>query len=56
MRMGFMRPNEYCSHRNTPVNKLYICGSSSHSGGMILFAPAFCTAEKIAEDLGIDKC
>jgi phytoene dehydrogenase-like protein len=55
LQMGFMRPNEYCSRHNTPINKLYLCGSSSHSGGMILFGPAFCAAEKIAEDTGIDK-
>jgi phytoene dehydrogenase-like protein len=55
LQMGYFRPNEYCSHHDTPVNKLYLCGSSSHSGGMILFGPAFCAAEKIAADLGIDK-
>ena len=55
LQMGYFRPNEYCCQHSTPINKLYICGSSSHSGGMILFGPAFCAAEKIAEDLGIEK-
>ena len=32
-----------------------MCGASTHSGGMITFGPGYCAAEKIAEDLGIDK-
>jgi len=55
LQMGYFRPNELCSRHDTPIKKLYLCGSSSHSGGMITFGPAFCAIEKIAEDLGIDK-
>ena len=55
LQMGYMRPNEFCCQHDTPIKKLYIGGSSTHSGGMITFGPGFNAAEKIAEDLGIKK-
>ncbi len=55
LQMGYMRPNEYCCQHDTPIKKLYICGSSSYSGGMITFGPAVCATDKIAEDLGVEK-
>ncbi len=55
LQMGFMRPNEYCSDHSTPIGKLYICGSSSHSGGMANYGPGYCAANTIVENLGIKK-
>ncbi|MEM4450528.1 MAG: NAD(P)/FAD-dependent oxidoreductase [Nitrososphaerota archaeon] len=55
LQMGYMRPNEYCSQHSTPIKKLYLGGASTHSGGMVTYGPGFCAAEKIAEDLGIQK-
>ncbi len=55
LQMGYFRPNEFCGQHDTPVRKLYIGGSSTHSGGMITYGPGFNAAEKIAEDLGIKK-
>jgi phytoene dehydrogenase-like protein len=55
LQMGYMRPNEFCCQHDTPIKKLYVGGSSTHSGGMITFGPGFNAAEKIAEDLGIQK-
>lgn len=55
LQMGFLRPNEYCSNHATPLKKLYLGGSCTHSGGMITYGPGYCAVEKIAEDLGIDK-
>ncbi len=55
LQMGYFRPNEYCSQHDTTIRKLYIGGSSTHSGGMITYGPGFNAAEKIAEDLGIKK-
>ena len=55
LQMGYFRPNEFCCQHDTPIKKLYIGGSSTHSGGMITFGPGFNAAEKIAEDLGIQK-
>ncbi|MDO9228874.1 MAG: NAD(P)/FAD-dependent oxidoreductase [Syntrophales bacterium] len=55
LQMGYFRPNEYCSQHDTMIKKLYIGGSSTHSGGMITFGPGFNAAEKIVEDLGVKK-
>ena len=55
LQMGYFRPNEYCSQHDTTIKKLYIGGSSTHSGGMITYGPGFNAAEKIAEDLGVKK-
>ena len=55
LQMGYMRPNEFCCQHDTPIKKLYMGGSSTHSGGMITFGPGFNAAEKIVEDLGIKK-
>jgi phytoene dehydrogenase-like protein len=55
LQMGYFRPNEYCCQHLTPINKLYMCGACTHSGGMITFGPGYCATEKIAEDLGIEK-
>jgi phytoene dehydrogenase-like protein len=55
LQMGYMRPNEYCCQHDTPIKKLYLGGSSSHSGGMVTYGPGFNAAEKIAEDLKIKK-
>ena len=55
LQMGYFRPNEYCCEHTTPIKKLYMAGSCTHSGGMITFGPGYCATEKIAEDLGIEK-
>jgi len=55
LQMGFNRPNEYCSNHRTPVKKLYVCGASTYSGGTVIWGPGYLCANRIAEDLGIDK-
>jgi len=55
LQMGFYRPNEILSEHSTPIKKLFICGASTHSGGMITFGPGYNAVQKIAEDLSIDK-
>ncbi|MFC2009394.1 phytoene desaturase family protein [Chloroflexota bacterium] len=55
LQMGFLRPNELCSQGKTPIKNLYLCGASTHSGGMVLFGPAYNAANYIADDLGIEK-
>ena len=55
LQMGYFRPNEYCSQHDSPIKKLYLAGACTHSGGMITYGPGFNAAEKIAEDLGIEK-
>lgn len=53
--MGYNRPNDQCSHHQTPVKNLYLCGASTHSGGLVTFGPGYVAANRIAEDLGIKK-
>ncbi len=53
--MGYLRPNEECSQYSTPVNRLYICGASCHSGGLVTFGPGYNAANRIAEDMGLEK-
>ncbi len=55
LQMGYLRPNEECSQYATPVKNLYVCGASTFPGGLITFGPGYNAANKIAEDLGIDK-
>jgi len=55
LQMGFLRPNELCSQYETPIKNLYLCGASTHSGGMVLFGPGYNAANRIAEDLGVKK-
>jgi len=55
LQMGYLRPNEECSHYRTPVERLYICGASCHSGGLVVFGPGYNAVNTIAEDLGIEK-
>ena len=49
------RPMVECSDYRTPISKFYLCGSSSHPGGAITFAPGYNAASVIAEDLGLKK-
>lgn len=55
LQMGYLRPNEECSHYRTPVEGLYICGASCHPGGFVSFGPGYNAATAIAEDFGIEK-
>jgi phytoene dehydrogenase-like protein len=55
LQMGYNRPNDECSNHRTPLKNLYLCGASSHSGGMVTFGPGYIAANRIAEDSGIKK-
>jgi len=41
--------------RKTPIEGLYVCGASSHSGGFITFGPGYYAVNAIVADLGIEK-
>lgn len=47
------RPLPECSDYRTRIEGLYLCGSSSHPGGSVRFAPAYNAARVIIEDLGV---
>jgi phytoene dehydrogenase-like protein len=55
LQMGYLRPNEDCSHHRTPVKNLYLCGASVFPGGCVIWGPGYNAANRIAEDYGIEK-
>jgi phytoene dehydrogenase-like protein len=55
LQMGYLRPNQDCSHYRTPVKNLYVGGASVCPGGMIIWGPGYNCANAIAEDFGIEK-
>jgi phytoene dehydrogenase-like protein len=55
LQMGYLRPNQDCSHCRTPVRNLYLGGASVAPGGMVLFGPGYNCSNAIAEDFGIDR-
>jgi len=55
LQMGYLRPNEDCSQHATPIERLYVCGASTFPGGLITFGPGYNAANRIAQDLGIER-
>lgn len=55
LQMGYLRPNQDCSHTRTPIKNLYVGGSSVAPGGMIIWGPGYNCANAVAEDFRIDK-
>jgi len=53
--MGYLRPNQDCSHCRTPIARLYLGGASVAPGGMVIFGPGYNCSNAIAEDFGIEK-
>jgi phytoene dehydrogenase-like protein len=49
------RPLPELSQYRTPVEGLYLCGSSCHPGGNITGAPGYNAAGIIAQDLGLER-
>jgi phytoene dehydrogenase-like protein len=49
------RPNKQLSQYRTPIQGLYLCGSTTHPHGFITFAPAYNALQIIADDFGLDK-
>jgi phytoene dehydrogenase-like protein len=55
VQLGCFRPNQECSTTRTPIEGLYVCGASAYPGGLVLGAPGYLGANKVAEDLGVEK-
>jgi phytoene dehydrogenase-like protein len=51
---GYNRPHPTLSGFRTPIEGLYLCGSSQHPGGGFSGAPGYIAAGVIAEDLEVD--
>jgi phytoene dehydrogenase-like protein len=55
LQMGYLRPNQDCSHYRTPIKNLYVGGASVAPGGMVIWGPGYNCANAVAEDCGIEK-
>lgn len=55
LQMGYYRPNDLCSGHRTPIDRFYVNGASTYSGGTVIFGPGYLAANAIAEDLGVEK-
>ena len=53
--LGINRPHPLLSGTRTPVEGLYLCGSSTGNGGGINGAPGYIAANTIADDLKLDR-
>lgn len=51
---GVERPHPALSGYRTPVDGLYLCGSSQHPGGSFTGQPGYNAAGVIADDLGVE--
>ena len=48
------RPTDELSEYRTPIDRLYLCGASSHPGGSVNGLPGYNAAGIVAGDLGLD--
>jgi phytoene dehydrogenase-like protein len=53
--LGINRPHPLLSGTRTPVEGLYLCGSSTGNGGGINGAPGYIAANAIADDFVLDR-
>jgi phytoene dehydrogenase-like protein len=53
--LGVNRPHPLLSGTRTPIEGLYLCGSSTGNGGGVNGAPGYIAANTIAEDLHLDR-
>lgn len=49
------RPFPEANSYRTPIEGLYLCGSSCHPGGSIHFGPGYNCANTLSEDLGFER-
>jgi phytoene dehydrogenase-like protein len=45
-----LRPTPECAYYCAPIERLYLCGSGTHPGGVIMGAPGYSTAEALLTD------
>jgi len=49
LQMGYLRPNDLCSHAATPIPGLFVGGASLYPGGMILGGPGYLAAGVVSD-------
>ncbi len=55
LQMGYLRPNQDCSHNVTPIKNLFVGGANVWPGGCIIWGPGYNCANAVAEECGIEK-
>ena len=55
LQMGYLRPNQECSHNVTPIKNLFVGGAGVWPGGCVIWGPGYNCANTIAEECGIEK-
>jgi phytoene dehydrogenase-like protein len=55
LQLGYLRPNDLCSHSATPIPGLFIGGASLYPGGMVLGGPGYIAAKVVGEHLDAQK-
>lgn len=55
LQLGCYRPNQECSGTDTPIEGLYVCGASTYPGGLVIGGPGYLAANKVADDLGVER-
>jgi phytoene dehydrogenase-like protein len=53
--VGYDRPFRGAGQYRTPIEGLYLCGSSSHPGGNVTGLPGYNAAQVMLDDLGLAK-
>jgi phytoene dehydrogenase-like protein len=53
--LGFNRPHPLLSGTRTPIEGLYLCGSSTGNGGGVNGAPGYIAANAIVDDLRLER-
>lgn len=53
--VGYDRPFAGAGDYRTPIEGLYLCGSSSHPGGNVTGLPGYNSAQVILDDLGLSR-
>lgn len=51
LQLGYLRPNDLCSHSATPIPGLFVGGASLYPGGMILGGPGYIAAQVVTGEL-----
>jgi phytoene dehydrogenase-like protein len=55
LQLGYLRPNDLCSHSATPIPGLFIGGASLYPGGMVLGGPGYIAAQVVGEQLDAES-
>jgi phytoene dehydrogenase-like protein len=55
LQMGYLRPNQDCSHNVTPIKNLFVGGAGVWPGGCIIWGPGYNCVNAVAEECGIEK-